>query len=249
MDVKFFTLGIIAATIANMTGTGGGIVFFPAFVALGITPAVAAATSMVIQAFGMTSGSISWLVYFRQRRDEFILILCIAFIASVFSILGAYSYIFFIKAIGINIHLVFRALSLCIAILLIINYFMHEVEHKITHLPWIDYGLIVLVAFVGGVLTAVVSIGVGELLASLLMLRRFHPDMAIAAAVIVSAATVIAIAPHFALVVGNVHQLIAISAIPGVLIGGYAARYIAKAVSLRKLKLIFIAWVLLSSFL
>ena len=57
----FFLLGIGGAVAANSTGAGGGIVFIPAFTSLGLNGLDALGTSIAIQCFGMTAGSISWL--------------------------------------------------------------------------------------------------------------------------------------------------------------------------------------------
>ena len=57
----FLILGLIGAIVANSTGAGGGIVFIPAFTALGVSGLSALGTSLAIQCFGMTAGALSWL--------------------------------------------------------------------------------------------------------------------------------------------------------------------------------------------
>ena len=64
----FFPLGLIGAIAANSTGAGGGIVFIPAFTSLGIEGNNALGTSLAIQCFGMTAGSISWLLSIHRHQ-------------------------------------------------------------------------------------------------------------------------------------------------------------------------------------
>ncbi|MCB2087578.1 MAG: hypothetical protein R3E18_06545 [Sphingomonadaceae bacterium] len=59
-------VGVIGAIIANTSGTGGGVVFVPAFNALrehgvmALDPLWIEGVSMAIQAFGMTMGGLRW---------------------------------------------------------------------------------------------------------------------------------------------------------------------------------------------
>lgn len=63
-------MGVIGAIVANSTGAGGGIVFIPAFTSLGVAGIHALGTSLAIQSFGMTAGSISWLRSIHRQRYE-----------------------------------------------------------------------------------------------------------------------------------------------------------------------------------
>jgi len=85
-----FFVGIGAATIANSTGVGGGVVFLPTFeflsdqALLAILPSQIIAMSFIIQCFGMTTGSITWLnrIYHHKNPDTGIPV------ASFFKIIG-----------------------------------------------------------------------------------------------------------------------------------------------------------------
>ena len=249
MEWAFFLLGIIAALIANMTGTGGGIIFFPVFVMMGISPAAAAATSVVIQSVGMSSGSLSWSIFFKRYRIQFQLLWRLALFCALFSILGVYVYIQFLKVYALDVHLVFRILSIFIATVLLINYFRYRGDYFTFVVSKNEYINLAIISFFGGMITAVVSVGVGELLAAYLILRRYQPDFAIAIAVIVSALSVISLVPHYTWQENTANLQIALAVIPGTIIGGFAARYVAKMISLRMLKLVFIVWVLVLAFL
>ena len=79
MELWFFApIGVFGAIIANATGTGGGVVFVPAFNAIGggaiqlqmdiaelirITPDNTVGMSFVIQCFGMSIGTLVWLFF------------------------------------------------------------------------------------------------------------------------------------------------------------------------------------------
>ena len=66
----FFFLGIGGAIAANSTGAGGGVVFVPSFDALGMAIDEVIATSFAIQCFGMSVGSISWLIFFNGKAEK-----------------------------------------------------------------------------------------------------------------------------------------------------------------------------------
>ena len=57
----FLPVGIFGAVVANSTGTGGGVVFVPAFAQLDIRPPQSIAMSFLIQSFGMSVGTLVWL--------------------------------------------------------------------------------------------------------------------------------------------------------------------------------------------
>ena len=69
---QFFLLGLAGAIVANSTGAGGGVVFIPAFTSMGVVGVSALGTSLAIQSFGMTAGSISWLhsIYTHQHGGK-----------------------------------------------------------------------------------------------------------------------------------------------------------------------------------
>lgn len=67
----YFGMGIIAATIANSTGAGGGIVFLPIFMGLGFSPLESLSTSIAIQCFGMSSGSLAWIHYRKKEQQHY----------------------------------------------------------------------------------------------------------------------------------------------------------------------------------
>ena len=114
----FFFIGLTAAIIANATGAGGGIVFFPAFVTLGLSTTEALATSLAIQCFGMTAGSLGWLrirnketpAYQPQWRP----LLTILLISTPVNLFGLWLAQWLLPQPGFSVHIFFSLFSLMV---------------------------------------------------------------------------------------------------------------------------------------
>ena len=59
-------LGIVAATVANVTPTAAGIVYFPVMTRIHMDPAQVVLYTLMIQSFGMSLGSIKWFIVDRK---------------------------------------------------------------------------------------------------------------------------------------------------------------------------------------
>ncbi|MFT5996168.1 MAG: putative membrane protein YfcA, partial [Glaciecola sp.] len=94
------------------------------------------------------------------------------------------------------------------------------------------------------VITAWLSVGVGELVAVYLILRRFNISFAIALAVILSAFTVQGAIIYHLLISKAVYWQIVIFAGAGAIIGGIIAKHVVLYFSPVKLKIFFATWVL-----
>ncbi|MEJ2611244.1 MAG: sulfite exporter TauE/SafE family protein [Candidatus Thiodiazotropha sp.] len=248
----FFLLGLGGAIVANSTGAGGGIVFIPAFSALGLSPSQALSTSIMIQCFGMTAGTISWYISFRsrayiyQRYRKFLLKGVLT--AALFSIIGAVSsQLLFRSAITISMLSLFSGLSILFGLtLLFSNRYTGRYNYPKTDIALSDYLLVAPVCFAGGVITSVISIGVGEILLILLFLRRYPLHISIFAAVFVSAITVIACAPYQILVEQSVVWEIVAFAAPAAVIGGVLGRYFAHFLGANRIKIFCAIWILVT---
>ncbi len=107
-----------------------------------------------------------------------------------------------------------------------------------------DVLALALISFIGGVVTAWLSVGVGEFIAFYLILRGYRVTMAIATAVIISAASVWSgIGYH--LQQGNIYWDILMFAGPAALAGAVLARMLATRLPVMQLKLFFACWVLI----
>jgi uncharacterized membrane protein YfcA len=246
----FFLLGLGGAIVANSTGAGGGIVFIPAFSTLGLSPSQALSTSIMIQCFGMSAGTISWYISFRGRayiyRRYRKFLLKMGLTAALFSIAGALSsQLLYRDHITFSMLSIFSGLSILFGLtLLVSNLYSGRYSYPKTGITLSDYLLVAPICFIGGIITSVISIGVGEILLILLFLRRYPLHVSIFAAVFVSAATVIACAPYQVLVERSVVWEIVAFAAPAAIIGGVLGRYFALYLGANRIKMFCAIWIL-----
>ena len=247
-SVLYSFLGIIGAIFANLSGAGGGVVFIPIFNYLGFSDGQSLSTSFTIQCFGMTAGAIVWSRYYFQNfrfDNNWQAFLPIIFFTALMSIIGlwtAYS-----GAINppSSLSNIFSVFSVLLGVALLLQLFLvKQSDNNRTQLSFVDYGLLLFVGYFGGLITAWLSVGVGELLVFFLIIRGFHLTMAIAAAVVVTAITVwSASVEHLWLNNQTVWQ-VAMFAGPGAIVGGILAKTLAAKISTTRLKLLLALWIL-----
>lgn len=246
----FSLVGMIGAVFANGTGAGGGAVFVPVFSLYDLTEDNIVATSFTIQCFGMVAGSISWLFHYLQARTLsrdwqcLFSIICLVSIPSASTVFVVY---FFFGLLTQNTELMFSYFSIAMGLIIITTH-LYAVTKKTPriHINLTDKIVLVGIGLIGGAVTSVISIGVGELLAVYLILRGFSVALSIASAVIVTAITVWSGAYfHWYLNPQYVTEILQYS-IPGALIGGYFAAHIVTRLSPARVKMIFACWIILS---
>ena len=249
---QFLIVGLIAATIANSTGAGGGIVFLPAFTLLGLTAQEALATSFAIQCFGMTSGALAWLSFYHKDSQltshnwvGFFEILIVSACASVTGILVTQYYF---PPAALNMHLLFSWFSLVVGLMILLSAFFtaKKNDFRLTVLSGLEYLLLVIVCFIGGAVTAWLSIGVGEILAIFLIFLGYRTQQAIAIAVCVSSVTVIAAIPYY-INQQTIELSVLMFAAPAALIGGALARRLAVKLGAYRLKVFMACWIIISA--
>ena len=243
----FSFLGVIGAIFANSTGAGGGVIFIPMFTQLNFTEQQSIATSFAIQCFGMTAGAVTWSHhYYSQKRDlrlwqGFKRIIAVTTISSIVGLLGIF---IFNIASPASLHISFSWFSLLLGLFIILTVYVLKPHRERSQIYLFDYIALIIIGLFGGALTAWLSVGVGELLVIYLILRRFDINMAIAAAVVVSAISVWS-------AIGHVHQSVywqvLVFAGPGALLGGIFAKTLVSHMSATRLKLFFGCWLLISS--
>ncbi|GAB4230042.1 MAG: hypothetical protein Kow0032_11660 [Methyloligellaceae bacterium] len=269
-DVWFLGgVGVFGAIIANSTGTGGGVVFIPAFIAidglarmgelsssLQLVPKNAFAISFLIQCFGMSVGSLVWIRRFYggghvppgDRIDGY------SFIAIVFTVLVATLPALLVTQFAIVDSVdgallldAFKWGSVVLGIvLLIFTWSLKRVKPYRFSPEYSDIYWLFFLGLVGGVITAFFSVGVGELVAVYLILRKFPTVAAVALAVVISAVTVIA-GVWIHIIENNIIWPIALMAVPGAMVGGFIARLFALALGPIWLKTFASVWITLSS--
>ena len=248
----FFLLGLGGAIVANSTGAGGGIVFIPAFSSLGLSASEALSTSIMIQCFGMTAGTISWFISFRgrqpifQRYRKFLISAILA--AGGSSMAGAVtSQLWFRSEITLSMLTVFSLLSILFGLtLLLSNLYSGPKAFPKTDMDLSDYLLMIPICFIGGVITSMISIGTGEILLILLFLRKYPLHVSIFVAVCVSAMTVISCAPYQIAVEQTVVWDIVAFAAPAAVAGGILGRYFALFLGASRVKIFCAVWILVT---
>ena len=95
------------------------------------------------------------------------------------------------------------------------------------------------------IITAWLSVGVGELVAVYLIIRGFNVTLSIASAVILSAFTVWSALPYHAFISESVVWQVVLFAGAGAIVGGTIAKFVVLAFSVQRLKLFFGIWVLI----
>lgn len=242
----FSILGVIGAIFANATGAGGGVIFIPMFNQLSFTESQAISTSFAIQCFGMTAGAVTWWHHYKTEKTELRLwqgFKRIITVTSVASIVGLGATFYFQLQSPASLHTSFSLFSLWLGIFIISTVYLIKPSRERSQLHWLDYVFLIAIGVFGGAITAWLSVGVGELLAIYLILRRFDISMAVAAAVIVSAITVWSAIGQ---VNKDVYWQVVIFAGPGAVLGGIFAKTLVMHMSAIKLKVFFACWLLIS---
>ncbi len=248
----FSLLGILGAIFANSTGAGGGVVFIPAFNQLAFSEAQSIATSFAIQCFGMTAGALTWWFHYKTEKTELRLwhgfkrIIAITVISAILGIWLIYRSEF---AAPSTLHQNFSWFSLLLGAFIVISVYLVKPSRERSDVLAVDYIALIVIGLLGGCITAWLSVGVGELLAIYLILRRFDVSMAVAAAVIVSAFTVWSAIWQHTLVSFNVYWQVVLFAGPGAVIGGIFAKTLVTYLSATRLKLFFAFWLLVIGFI
>ncbi|MGL4748712.1 MAG: sulfite exporter TauE/SafE family protein [Shewanella sp.] len=244
---KFVFLGVTGAIFANSTGAGGGVIFIPVFSSLNFTETQSVSTSFMIQCFGMTAGAISWSRYYQLHHMDktwygFIpsILLC-----ACFSVLGLWSSELWQLTSPSSLHTSFSLFSIALGIAIIFSSQRRNLQSN--SLKSIDYFCLAVIGYFGGIVTAWLSVGVGELIVIYLMLRGICAKMAVAVGVVVSAITVWSASPIHVFSY-NSHALyeLVLFAGPGAIIGGLLARKLALFLPVKTLKLFFASWIILT---
>lgn len=223
-------VAFFAASVANATAIGGGFLFMPLFIFVyQLAPPLALKLSIATQAFGMTSGALSWG---RNYIDKHAFIL-----ASIASIVGVWfaTYLWIVPSSLIKP--LFAIISLGVFFALIVEMRLkgssvHTAAKFSVNRVSVFF---VLSAFAGGLVTAWTAIGVGEVVALyLLFFYRLRLDIAIGTGVAVLAVSSIA-GFIFHTDLGGIPWDLLLFTVPGVILGGRygvkVAKYLESTVS------------------
>ncbi len=256
-------VGVIGAIIANASGTGGGVVFIPVFNVLRelgtwqLDPLRVTAISMGIQAFGMSVGALRWTDRLLHQpalpagpheaptryRDYALVCLLVLAISLPLQLLTQ----LYAEVDGGTVLLAYKGFSIVLGIALIIaTWTVNRDAPERASLARFDLIFLALLAVPGGFITALFSVGIGELVAFYLFLRHFPMVLAVGTACVISSISMIAgtlVNQQAGIIIWDVVLLAA----PGAMIGAILARPIALWLGPRKLKTAGAVWIIASA--
>ena len=220
----FLTLAaFIAASVANATAIGGGFLFMPLFIFVyQLAPPIALKLSIATQAFGMTSGALTWGRSYIDRTAFLI--------AATASIIGVWLATYSLAVPSAYIKPLFAIISLGVffALVLEISLKVTDQQQKVNFRLNTTSIFYAFVAFAGGLVTGWTAIGVGEMVALyLLFFYRLRLDKAIGTGVAVLAVSSIAGLIFHSELGGIPLELLAYT-VPGVILGGRYGVKVAK---------------------
>jgi uncharacterized membrane protein YfcA len=254
-------VGVIGAIIANTSGTGGGVVFVPVFNALrewavmALQPLQVVGVSMGIQSFGMTMGALRWTdrLYHQpppeplhalvRPRDFFAVALSVLALSIPTMLLTQRLTAFDPHAVLLG----YKAFSILFGLALIVTtWTVNLARPERVRLERVDLIVLLLLAIPGGALTALFSVGVGELVALYLFIRHYPVLLCTGAACLISSVSVIS-GVIWHVEAGTIQWEVVLLAGPAAALGGFLARPIALWLGARRLKTLDGGWIVLSA--
>ena len=254
-------VGVIGAIIANTSGTGGGVVFVPVFNALrewsvmDLQPLQVVGVSMAIQSFGMTMGALRWTdrLYHQPAPDPLhALVRPADFFTVALAVLALSLPAMLVtqRVTAFDQHAVlmgYKLFSILLGIALIVSTWTVNLKRpEKRRLERLDLIVLLLLAVPGGVLTALFSVGIGELVALYLFIRHYPVLLCTGAACLISAVSVVA-GSGWHIVAGTIQWEVVLLAAPGAMIGAFLARPIALWLGARRLKTLDGGWIVVSA--
>ena len=252
------TIGFLGAAIANTSGTGGGVVLVPVFSILrdagimSLNSVQVVATSFLIQCFGMTMGALRWSTGLHHEpastraaslRDYWAVIGVVLFF-SLPTMLAAQRLARFDPH---EVLLAFKCFSIVLGLVVIgTTWTVNRSRPSLSRVARWDFIVLSAIGLGGGYVTALFSVGVGELVALYLFIRHYPIVLCTGTAVTISSISVLAGAP-FHIIGGDVAWEVVALAVPGAALGGYVARPLALWLGANRLKTLDGCWIVASS--
>ena len=254
-------VGLVGAIIANTSGTGGGVVFVPVFNALreldvmALAPLQVVGVSMAIQSFGMSMGALRWTDRLLHQpepgafeasvriRDFALVVLWVLALSLPGMLLTQ-------RLASLDQHavlLAYKGFSILLGSALILaTWTVNARRQERDRLAGGDLFVLVAIGLVGGPITALFSVGVGELVALYLFIRHYPVLLCTGAACVISAVSVIAGAVWH-IEAGTIQWEVVLLAAPAAMLGGFLARPVALWLGAKRLKTLDGAWIVLSA--
>ncbi|MDX1280566.1 sulfite exporter TauE/SafE family protein [Shewanella colwelliana] len=247
--LQYSLLGITGAIFANATGAGGGVIFIPVFNNLSFSAEQSIATSFAIQCFGMTAGALTWRHHYKtlqQTSNLWSQLPTLLLLCTPLSIMGLWTTLTFELPPPSTLEHSFSLFSIILGLAIIYSSSKLKPNACYRRLGSLELVILGVFTYLGGIITAWLSVGVGEIIVIYLMLRRVDPTLAVATGVIVTAMTVwttsfIHFGEH-----SDAYFNVVLFAGPGAVIGGILAKKLALYLPVKRLKLFFASWIILS---
>ena len=255
------SVGVVGAIIANTSGTGGGVVFVPVFNALrelgvmSLSPLAVVGVSMGIQSFGMTMGSPRWTdrllhqpapgpLEARVRPRDFATVVLAVLALSLPAMLATQRLTAFDQQ---SVLYAYKGFSILLGTALIAaTWTFNAARPERDRLERIDLVVLAAMAIPGGMITALFSVGMGELVALYLFIRHYPVLLCTGAACVISAASCLAgVVWHIG--AGTVQWEVVLLAAPAAVLGGFLARPIALWLGAKRLKTLDGGWIVASA--
>lgn len=239
LEISYMFVGVIGALIANSTGAGGGILFIPVFSSQDIGGLTAVGTSILIQSFGMTVGTIRWALHYSfEEKKHLRLFVKYILLCAPFSILGLLveQYVFSISES--TIERMFCVFSLIFGLLILIQSTLLKRSKEVNEISKNRLFILPILSILGGYITGSISVGIGEVVALYLILAGASVVLSVSVAVALSAITVLSALPLH-LVSNTIYWEISVYIVPGAIIGAYFAKTFVKYIGPYRLKIIF----------
>jgi uncharacterized membrane protein YfcA len=224
----YVLVGFVGALIGNLTALGGGLVFIPVLIFLcHVPPVLALKTSIISQAFGMTSGAVMWN---KTRKIPWHIVLW----AVPGLLLGSTISSLVIQPNTMLVKGLFGPVSIVLGSLLLLS--LRRRQNKDVWSSWTKLA-VVFASTLGGVITGWVAIGEGELVAASLMLFfGYSAEIAIPLGVCLLSINSIYLAVIHSTVLGGVPWDIAAFTLLGCVFGARLAPFCARCINARALK-------------
>lgn len=254
-------VGLAGAIVANTSGTGGGVVFVPVFNVLRelgimtLAPLQVVGVSMAIQSFGMTMGALRWIdrllhqprpraLEARVSVRDFALVVASVLALSLPGMLLTQRLASFDNQ---AILLAYKGFSILLGSALIAaTWTVNARRAERDRLAPADLTMLVMIGAVGGPITALFSVGVGELVALYLFIRHYPVLLCTGAACVISSVSVIA-GSIWHVGAGTMQWEVVLLAAPAAALGGFLARPIALWLGAKRLKTLDGGWIVLSA--
>lgn len=254
-------VGVVGAIIANTSGTGGGVVFVPVFNALrelgvmSLAPLAVVGVSMAIQSFGMSMGALRWTdrllhqpapgpLEAQVRLKDFAAVVLAVLALSLPAMLATQRLTAFDQ---MQVLYGYKAFSILLGCALIAaTWTINAARPERARLERADLAVLLALAVPGGVLTALFSVGVGELVALYLFIRHYPVLLCTGAACVISAVSCIS-GTVWHLGAGTIQWEVVLLAAPAAALGGFLARPIALWLGAKRLKTLDGSWIVLSA--